>query len=307
MNNPHFSIIIPAYNAEKTIERCIMSVQAQSFNNYEILIINDGSKDNTLSVIQNIASSDSRIKVFDKDNGGVSSARNLGIDNSQGEYILFIDADDEIEPNYLLSFTQDVNTEADLIIQGAILEKNGQQNICAPTSQLTLQNNAEKAKFIKEHLSNNFLSTICSKAFKRELLNCNKIRFNQDLHIGEDTIFVFNSIMHASIIEIQTTALYRYFLPTQPGKYNISVKELVIFFISLHSIYKSLDIDINNQADSVLRWHIFSKLYERIQQLEKKQAHKEIIAFFKYKYWRYTDRKTPTGRFKRCIEILRLW
>lgn len=307
MNNPHFSIIIPAYNAEKTIERCIMSVQAQSFNNYEILIINDGSKDNTLSVIQNIASSDSRIKVFDKDNGGVSSARNLGIDNSQGEYILFIDADDEIEPNYLLSFTQDVNKKADLIIQGAILEKNDQQNICAPTSQLTLQNNAEKAKFIKEHLSSNFLSTICSKAFKRELLNCYNIRFSQDLHIGEDTIFVFNSIMHAYIIEVQTTALYRYFLPTQPGKYNISVKELIIFFTSLHSIYKSLDIDINNQADSVLRWHIFTKLYERIQQLEKKQAHKEIIAFFKYKYWRYTDRKTPIGKLKRCIEILRLW
>ena len=102
---PIISIIIPIYNAEKYLSTCIESILSQGFEDFELLLINDGSKDNSLSICNDYAQRDSRIKVFDKPNGGVSSARNLGLDNATGEYVMFVDADDRLAPNALEMFS----------------------------------------------------------------------------------------------------------------------------------------------------------------------------------------------------------
>jgi teichuronic acid biosynthesis glycosyltransferase TuaG len=95
------SIVIPAYNAASFIERTINSVLSQTYQNFEVLVFNDGSKDNTLEVIQKLSQNDTRIKVLDKKNSGVSDTRNLGIEMSKGEFIAFLDADDIWLPNKL--------------------------------------------------------------------------------------------------------------------------------------------------------------------------------------------------------------
>lgn len=98
MNRPLISIIIPVYNAESYIRRCIESVLSQTYKEIQIILINDGSTDNTLSILEEYSRSDSRIQLINKDNSGVSKTRNIGIDISDGEYIGFVDADDYLEP-----------------------------------------------------------------------------------------------------------------------------------------------------------------------------------------------------------------
>ena len=96
MNNKDslISIIIPVYNVEKHIEQCLNSIKKQSYQNFEVIIVNDGSLDNTESICKRITQSDVRFRYFSKENGGVSSARNFGLDNANGHYITFIDGDD---------------------------------------------------------------------------------------------------------------------------------------------------------------------------------------------------------------------
>lgn len=95
------SVIVPVYNAENYIERCVDSLLCQSFNDFELILVDDGSTDNSVKIISNLADKHSFIRVFAKENGGAASARNLGIDNARGEYIAFIDADDTVEPTFL--------------------------------------------------------------------------------------------------------------------------------------------------------------------------------------------------------------
>ena len=99
--NPKISVIIPVYNAEKYLRRCVDSILAQIFTDFELLLIDDGSKDKSGVICDEYAKKDNRVKVFHKENGGVSSARNLGLDNARGEWIGFIDSDDMVKPEYL--------------------------------------------------------------------------------------------------------------------------------------------------------------------------------------------------------------
>ena len=116
MNNPKISVIIPVYNAEATLRRCVDSVLSQTFTDYECLLIDDGSKDKSWEICDEYAAKDSRVRVFHKENGGVSSARNLGLDNATGEWIAFVDSDDWIDPDMLLSLKLVAEKEnADLV------------------------------------------------------------------------------------------------------------------------------------------------------------------------------------------------
>ena len=99
--NELISVIIPVYNAEKYIERCIKSIQDQTFRNFELILINDGSKDNSLEICEKFACTDKRIKVLDRPNGGASAARNKGLEYMSGQYVVFADSDDYVSPSYL--------------------------------------------------------------------------------------------------------------------------------------------------------------------------------------------------------------
>ena len=106
------SIIVPVYNAEKYIKNCVLSILNQDYKNIELILVNDGSKDNSYNICKQLAEKDNRIRLFNKENGGTSSARNYGLDNAKGEYVCFIDSDDFACPNYvttLLAATQNAD------------------------------------------------------------------------------------------------------------------------------------------------------------------------------------------------------
>ena len=109
------TVIVPAYNMEKYLARCLDSLLAQSYTDLEILVIDDGSKDRTYEIAERYAGKDGRIKAFHKENGGVSSARNLGIEKATGEYILFMDPDDLIEADSVEVLVRSMESGADLV------------------------------------------------------------------------------------------------------------------------------------------------------------------------------------------------
>ena len=112
---PKISIIVPIYKTEQYLQRCIDSILAQTFTNFELLLIEDGSPDNSGKICDKYALIDSRIKVYHKENGGVSSARNLGLDHATGEWITFCDSDDWVNKDWLELFI--LNSNTDMVIQ----------------------------------------------------------------------------------------------------------------------------------------------------------------------------------------------
>lgn len=104
MEEIKFSIIIPVYNCETFIEDCIKSILKQEYNNFEIIVVDDGSTDKSLIICQKIATNDNRIHIYHKSNGGVSSARNKGLEHISGDYVLFVDADDMLNSNCLQNY-----------------------------------------------------------------------------------------------------------------------------------------------------------------------------------------------------------
>ena len=126
---PTFSIIVPVYNAVASIEKCVDSIQAQTCQDWQLVLVNDGSTDNSSNVCRQLAELDTRIIVIDKDNGGPSSARNAGLKTATGEWILFVDSDDYISPDTLLHIIDKIGKGATLIVPDTIIEySNGKES-----------------------------------------------------------------------------------------------------------------------------------------------------------------------------------
>ena len=118
---PLVSIIVPVYNAEKYLNRCVDSILSQAMTDFELLLIDDGSKDNSGRICDEYATKDARVRVFHKPNGGVSSARNLGLDNAIGKWITYVDADDRCSCEYLEHLLAKTDEETDLILSYAVV------------------------------------------------------------------------------------------------------------------------------------------------------------------------------------------
>mgnify|MGYP000999180652 CR=1 FL=1 len=182
------SIIIPIFNADAFLDQCISSVLDQTFDDFELILINDGSTDQSGEICEKFAASDSRIKLYHKENGGVSSARNLGIENSIGEWITFVDSDDYLTSDYLKAFSEFVETDTDLIIQG-------QNSIEKKHDEIMISYNFENQCLIAPNEFLNrfnilpFYFGVWCKAFKTKIIKDNKIIFDTAKSLGEDTLF----------------------------------------------------------------------------------------------------------------------
>lgn len=178
------SIIIPAYNVEKYIEDMLKDVINQTFTDFEAIIINDGSTDGTQNIVDEYCNNDSRFKSIIKENGGVSSARNAGLDIAKGDYVVFWDPDDAI-PKKSLEYLYDCITKenADMAIGMRVLD-NGMEIIrAASLSQLISQQ--EISKMDGRHV---WVFSACNRLFKRSIIEENNIRF-KNISLGEDSVF----------------------------------------------------------------------------------------------------------------------
>lgn len=205
------SIIIPVYNAERYLSQCIESVIAQTFKDWEAILVNDGSKDDSLTICNEYASKNSRIKVIDKPNGGPSSARNRGLDEAQGEYVYFMDADDRIEKNFLEVFFNgnDNGDNYDIIFQGFVREfADGrvEKSFAMDADTSTLTKEEIICRLYKEHV----YGWAWCKLFRKEIIDKNHLRFDESLRLWEDELFTTEFLKYAKAVKTVNSHLYHY-------------------------------------------------------------------------------------------------
>lgn len=190
-----YSVIIPVYNAERTLRRCLDSLVGQQFSDYELLLINDGSTDDSDAICREYANTYPCVRYFAKENGGVSSARNLGLEQAEGEYILFVDSDDYVSENYFASLSDALeNAAADLLLFG--YRNFGGVSTEWDTGVFYENTEVGVAEQISSAMRQYLFSSLLSKAFKRQIIEQHNIRFANDLAIGEDQAFIFTYAMH---------------------------------------------------------------------------------------------------------------
>lgn len=211
MNSPLISIIVPVYNTEKYLDQCIQSVLAQTYTNWELLLIDDGSTDSSGAICDKYAGEDNRIRVFHKANGGVSSARNLGLDNAKGEWITFIDADDSVKPEYLSNLLKHTHTGADLIFSYAEFHYANGGTHKESYPERTISNENFYIAFTEHDLE--WHTSPWSKLFKADL--CSNLRFILQMPIGEDLVFLYSYLLKCDRIYFSGDTDYCYTVDIQ--------------------------------------------------------------------------------------------
>lgn len=204
---PRISVIVPVYNTEKYLHRCIDSILAQTYTDFELLLIDDGSTDSSGAICDEYALKDSRVRVFHKANGGVSSARNMGLDNAQGEWITFVDSDDWVKIDYFKLMIR--QSDADLIMSSfEITDSTSKWNNCIENNKYGIE---QISLFLNKYiLSTQFCVPWC-KLYKRNLIQENtELRFNTGISLAEDTIFVFGYLCRIKSVRTIEDFSYQY-------------------------------------------------------------------------------------------------
>ena len=197
------SIVIPVYNVEKYIRQCLESVINQTLKDIEIIIVNDGTKDNSMKIVEEYLS-DKRIKIINKENGGLSSARNTGMREAQGKYICFIDSDDFIDSSMMEELYNKIEkTNSDVVESGILLYDNKTHKVEERKNKK--YNSTEKGSY----LWGKYTTEVCNKIYKREFLLKNNIFFEEGM-IHEDDLFTIRILFSTNKIEKIEKSFYYY-------------------------------------------------------------------------------------------------
>lgn len=217
------SIIVPVYNAEEYLDRSIKSLMKQTLKDIEIILINDGSQDNGLAICKKYADKDDRIKVIDKINAGVSSARNKGIEEANGQYVAFMDPDDYVELEMYKNMYETITkSESDLCICGHIQEykKYSKEKEIYTKRRLITKEEIRLdvipgligEKSLDLNKSNTFPRSVWSYLYKKEVIDKHGISFQEGLPIGEDFLFNLKFLNNISKIAVDKGCYYHYFI-----------------------------------------------------------------------------------------------
>jgi len=202
-SKPLISIIIPVYKVELYIEKCIRSVLAQTYDNFEVIIVDDGSPDDSIRIAKKVIGNDSRFVILKKENGGVPSARNLGIDFSTGAYLAFLDSDDYYESEYLeLMYKEIVGTSSDICTCNINVVKDD-------SIVYKIKNDSNRYKEKNDYLlcMRSLTSFSWDKLYKRSVFD--GMRFDENIKTYEDSFFIFKLIYGKKICSVESN-LYNY-------------------------------------------------------------------------------------------------
>lgn len=261
--NDLVSIIIPAYNAEKILSKCLDSILVQTYQSYEVILINDGSKDITGEIADFYAAKDNRIKVIHKANGGVSSARNEGLKIASGEWVTFIDSDDWVAPRFLESFF--AGRTADLMVGG--YNTVGCHEVREAAYKTKYAEAAEElTELLKSHITDMTFLCPWAKMFRTSILKESSMMFDTNMKIGEDTAFVWEYLNECSSISLCAGQFYNYYTESSDFKYAID-EDVALYTIKrlvtpLNLLGKKYDWDISEAKDYIITYYTWLyKLY----------------------------------------------
>lgn len=203
---PAISVIIPVYNARQYLDGCVVSVLGQTFANFELLLIDDGSTDGSGQLCDNYAGQDARVRVFHKKNAGVSSSRNLGLSMAKGEWISFVDADDKLADNFYESlYATAQKSEADVVLCDFFLDYGG--NTIKYTAAPSVADG--KIEYVRAYMTKAW-TVIWNMIAKKELYHANGLNFPENISFAEDYMVAVKLFLYATGIQKVDEALYYY-------------------------------------------------------------------------------------------------
>lgn len=239
--SPIISIIIPVYNTERYLKKCFDSVINQTYKNIEIIIVNDGSTDNSLSIINEYAQNDYRIKIVNKPNGGLSSARNTGINTATGDYVLHVDSDDWIELNMCEKLLENaIKHNSQIVISDVYFEMDkGSYVRKEPYAEIE-----NRDSFLKKYLLYAGLNSVWNKLFSLSLYKKNNLFHYEDISLGEDATTLLRLIAMSSCISYVNQPFYHYNMKSNGMSRGIK-KNIMQYYTGLKKVeqfYKQKNI-----------------------------------------------------------------
>ncbi|HFI0288917.1 TPA: glycosyltransferase family 2 protein [Streptococcus suis] len=269
MEEKLISIIVPVYNAEKTIERCILSILEQSYTNFELILINDGSTDSSLFTIKNFIV-DTRVKIIDKQNEGASQTRNRGIREAKGEYLLFIDSDDYIDNDYVQRLYEEIeNSKLDMVISGIrMVDSDGKElnHFCL--------NDSPWSKYM--------ITSPCTRIIRRKFILDNNLFFidytMEDIH--------FNAVFFSRTDRVRVIPYIGYNYLMNPES-------------TTHTLHKG----ISKEVDIL---HIISSIHSEVSPTDLvRYFYKKVYIYYLLKSGRYSTPDVFLNEYKRIIDYIK--
>ena len=208
--NPCISVIVPVYKVEKYIYDCINSILAQTFRDFELILVDDGSPDTCGAICDEYAARDARVRVIHKKNGGVSSARNAGLDQAAGDYVAFIDSDDSAEPDYLKDLLEAAGDDRMFVISDyQPFREDGLEEKVFPAPFTANLDSGSTEDFRKLMFGFILFPPYC-KLYRRDIIEANHIRFDTEMRTAEDFDFNMRYVAHVRKIRYIASVQYRY-------------------------------------------------------------------------------------------------
>ena len=245
------SVIVPIYNQKKYLAKCLDSILEQTYKNLEIILVDDGSTDGSSLICDNYSKTDSRIKVFHQKNKGVSAARNLGIKNVTGEYLVFIDPDDYIDRDYISYLLNLIltNKNCELVVCGYLdVDEYGKEiNKSHNSFQYNIFNSQEYMKYLFCGKSLGYQGYLWNKIFNVELIKRHELEFKENIFYNEDRLFVCKYLLYCNYIYFSNKPFYFYRHHSSSAmeltKQKISNKMLteIVAFEEMKKLIKGMD------------------------------------------------------------------
>ena len=302
------SVIVPVYNGEKVIEKCIDSLLKQTYQEMEIILVNDGSIDNTDSICSSYRKKYDCIKYFLQKNQGPGAARNRGLKEAKGEYLAFVDADDWLEPSFLIGFQFD-KIKADFYIGGYIFNTYGTPFSCKKYEEICCSGLSEiRDEFFRQNLQANGYPW--GKLYKSSIIRENSLRFNEKLSINEDHLFVFQYYLLCGSLSINSTINYQYRVFDDGGNklslrkhpYNEYIEIFNSFNIVIASMRRKWNLNEINCKDLLLSF-VYVK---RLNAIEASVLNNEKHLFcVELDYWISNKVIFPSKKEKVILLIIR--
>lgn len=285
---PKISVIVPIYNVEKYLEKCIDSIINQTYSNLEIILVNDGSVDNSKNICDQYAISDKRIKVIHKENGGLSDARNYGLNIATGDYVSFIDSDDYIHPMFYEILLKMIEENEGDIAQCNLMKYYENNNITNNNDidfhkQPHILSNIQALDYLTSDL--NYI-IVCNKLYKKGLFD--KVRFPKG-KLHEDEYITYKVLFKSKKVIVTSIPLYYYLQRTDSitgQKFNLKKLDALDAFIEQISFYKEKNLNaIRNKTiyrfESNLRILMMQVLDSDIEKKEKDKIFSQLVDIYR--------------------------
>lgn len=277
MSDDKVSIIIPVYNVEKYIKDCLNSVILQTYNNIEIIVIDDGSTDRSYTICEEFLNQTDKLKIYSTQNNGVSMARNLGIKIATGKYIVFLDSDDLIEKNMIEKLVENMKKyNVDMVACNYFYMYKDKNILAKFPENMLISNEQCKIEIFKNTSIRGFS---VNKIFKRDIIESANLKFQKDIKICEDLLFVFEYLLYSKSIFILNEPLYFYRMRKTSSLHSSLSNELSVFD-AINQIIK-IEPDLYSKM-SELYFYLYFKYYHSLKKYNllntvKKVTIKEML------------------------------